>query len=96
MTTTMSFDAFHSVATLARVHGQNLTSAWLKAWEGERICTLLLDPEREVSLIHHLSSTNNADAGGELVSGSKGDNITCSGEPNTHARMMCWAAREVI
>ena len=31
MTTTMSFDAFHSVATLARFHGQNFTSAWLKA-----------------------------------------------------------------
>ena len=84
MTTTMSFDASPSVATLARVHGQNLTSAWLKAWE--------------VSLIHHLlSSTNNADGGAfELVSGSKGDNITCSGEPNTHARMIWWAAREVI
>ena len=32
MTTTMSFDAFHSVATLARFHGQNFTSAWLKAF----------------------------------------------------------------
>ena len=30
-TTTMCFEAFHSVATLATFHEQNFTSAWLKA-----------------------------------------------------------------